>query len=102
MADNAIFDLYNDDGSVYLDLTTYAGAFYGSFSTGGQTSGTVTDSRLVGRTLLHFCPTGVSVNGGGFGGPACTLNNSTGVITWSYPGSSQTNAKNDTVFYGGF
>ncbi|WP_395391546.1 hypothetical protein WBP07_12860 [Novosphingobium sp. BL-8A] len=44
----------------------------------------------------------MSVNGAGFGGVKVTLNSATGLISWSYPGTAQSNAKNDTVFYGGY
>lgn len=102
MADNAIFDLYNDDGSVYINLATYVGAFYSSFSTNGATSGSFYDAKMVGRDLLYFNPGASALNGTGFGGPVVTSDKNTGIVSWAYQGTAQNTAKNDTIIYGGF
>ena len=64
---------FNDDGSVYMDLTTYTGAFLGSFTTSGSTPGNITVPALVGKRLLVFS-TSANLQGAGFGGPVVSLN----------------------------
>lgn len=92
---------YNDDGSVYMDLTTYCGAFLGSFSTNGASSGSLSVPALVGKRLLAFCPQS-NLQGQGSGGPVVTLNSSTGLISWAITGTSSGGSSNFTVFYGGY
>lgn len=94
-------EFYNDDGSIQLSWTTYCGAFFGYFATNGQASGSIQDSRLIGRRLLSFCPTTAGSNGNGSGGPECTLNSATGVLSWQYTGNAP-GSKIDTVVFGAY
>jgi hypothetical protein len=89
---------------VLVDVTTYVGSFVGSFSTGGAASGTHTDSRMVGRDLVHFIPDTGDSNG--YGGPVVTLNATTGAISWAYTyvddGFPAPPIPNETIYYGGY
>lgn len=90
------------NGVTTFSLTTYTGAFYGSFSTGGATTGTHQDDRLIGRTLLHY----VLDMDNDFGGPNVSLDPATGTITWNYAvsvnGGTAPAPPNDTIYYGGY
>lgn len=104
MAQIVGLELSDAAGNVILGATTYVGAFYGSFSTNGQASGSITDTRLIGRVLLPFL-TDTGVNGT-YGGPLVTLNSATGVISWAYnysaTGTTAPTIPNDTIYYGGY
>lgn len=89
----------NDDGSIYMDFTTYTGAFLGSFTATAPNSGSIQVPALVGKRLLTFCPS-LNLNGQGFGGPVVSLNSATGVISWSFPGTAQGGSATFTVYYG--
>lgn len=91
-------------GNLIIDVTTYVGAFTGSFTTGGVASGSHTDASLIGRSLLHFISDTGDYNGRG--GPTITFNASTGTISWQYTynvsGMTAPAIPNDTIYYGGY
>lgn len=83
--------------------TSYAGNFLGSFSTGGQASGSITDARMIGLRLVYFSPQNLSF----YGGPQVTLNSSTGQISWNYAITVNGNIAapsipSETIYYGGY
>ena len=99
-------ETYWPNGAVRISLTTYVGTFYGSFSTGGNVTGSYTDVKMIGRSLLLF----IGDFDGIYGGPTVTLNPTTGEMSWSYDltteggyiASPTTADRTHTVYYGGY
>ncbi|WP_159829096.1 hypothetical protein [Novosphingobium sp. TCA1] len=84
-------------------FTDYTGGFFGSFNTGGASSGTWQDARLVGKLLVTF----PSSTLGNYGGPNVTLDSSTGVISWSFGvtatgGANAGSPPDITIYFGGY
>lgn len=90
----------DDSGNVIIDSTMPVGKILGSFSTGGNLSGTFTDSRIIGQRVFYFS----SYTYGLFGGVILDANTSNGVISWKFEmqvnGVPMPNTETDTVFYG--
>ncbi len=80
MAEYAGLQIFDENGNTILDTTTYVGRFVGSFNTNGQTTGSFTDTRIIGQRFLHFCPNSSGI----YGGPSVTGNTVTGLITWDF------------------
>lgn len=90
----------DDVGNIIIDSTMPVGKILGSFSTGGNLSGTITDSRIIGQRVFYFS----SYTYGLFGGVMITANTTTGVINWKFEmqanGMPTPPTETDTVFYG--
>ncbi|PZQ55257.1 MAG: hypothetical protein DI555_07855 [Novosphingobium pentaromativorans] len=97
-------EFYYPDGRVKIAYTDYFAAVRSSFTTtAGATSGTFTDTSLIGKALVHF----VSSTTGNYGGPMVTLDSNTGVISWSFNvttsgGASAGASPATTIYYGGY
>lgn len=77
---NAGLQLFDENGTAVLDITTYVGRFIGSFNTGGQQTGSIIDTKIIGQRFLHICPNSSGI----YGGPNVTADTSTGVISWDF------------------
>lgn len=95
-----VFDR-NNPGNLLLDTTTRVGTFWGSFSTGGQKTGNIVISSLVGKEAI-FIPIKSGSGLSRSGGVALSHNPTTGNVHWETNYSNNVGYAQDTytVIYG--
>lgn len=97
--------IFDASGNLIIDYSTRVGRFFSSFETGGAVSGSITDSKIIGKVFFYYTP---ASGMGAYGGPTVTANTSTGQISWDYsitgnPPQGGTEADRfHTVYYGAY
>lgn len=90
----------DETGNIILDYTTRVGKFIGTYQTNGASTGSFTDTRLIGKQFFYF----ITNPSGQIGGVVAASNTLTGVVNWSYPvtasGVAPPSATSDIMYYG--
>lgn len=75
--------IFNDDMTLQLDVTSRIGIFVATLSTGGNTSGSTVIGELAGRNSFFF-PVNLGSDRNAYGGPVVTIDKATGTVRWQF------------------